>query len=382
MDMRSIRWDRRRQRYILGNGTLSDHVEFPLEATMDLSLTSLRRAMAREVGISVPSLESLPDPQRYGSYKELAESASKGPNAEVIIAMEPPWNGLFFFLTEQGHLRAHFAVDNPVVTEKATVTEITKRVLGEVCVVVEEFHYSDGDYDDPPAWYFYIICNPKGQTVGSFWRAYETLSFALTTFPRDLAQSSEGTKLALRLGHPDLLIGTPENSWLDVKSKDYALSFAAEKIKLAQDVARFANADGGVLVLGLKTSQVNGVDTISRVTPLPLPARSVVQYRSIIDAHVYPFVRGLEVFSAPCDKGELLAISIPAQPDDEKPFLVHGNLGSITNNSVKGQFISIVERRGDGAEYLGGPAVHGLLARRKRLKKKTTAAGENDVAIP
>lgn len=114
---------------------------------------------------------------------------------------------------------------------------------------------------------------------------------------------------------------------------------------------------------------MNGVDTISRVTPLPLPARSVVQYRSIIDAHVYPFVRGLEIFSSPYDKGELLTISIPAQPDDDKPFLVHGNLGSITDNRVKGQFISIVERRGNGAEYLSGPAVHGLLAKRKRLEK-------------
>jgi hypothetical protein len=62
---------------------------------------------------------------------------------------------------------------------------------------------------------------------------------------------------------PDSLIGAPESSWLEVESQDYFLSSAAERIKLAQDVARFANAEGGLLVLGLRTSQSNGVDVIS-----------------------------------------------------------------------------------------------------------------------
>jgi hypothetical protein len=130
------------------------------------------------------------------------------------------------------------------------------------------------------------------------------------------------------------------------------------------DVARFANADGGLLVLGLSTSRSSGVEIISRVSPLLMPARPVARYRSVIDAHIYPLVRGLDVFSVPHDTGELLAIRIPPQPEDYKPFVVHGNLGSVTNNKVKGQFVSIVQRRGDGAEYLGGPAIHGLLANR------------------
>jgi hypothetical protein len=108
-----------------------------------------------------------------------------------------------------------------------------------------------------------MICNPAGQTVGSVWQAYQTLYFTLTTMPEDLAKSSEGVQLALQLGRPDSLIGAPESSWLEVESQDYFLSSAAERIKLAQDVARFANAEGGLLVLGLRTSQSNGVDVIS-----------------------------------------------------------------------------------------------------------------------
>jgi hypothetical protein len=147
--------------------------------------------------------------------------------------------------------------------------------------------------------------------------------------------------LALRLGRPDVLIGAPESSWLEVKSYDYRrLSSGAEKIKLAQDVARFANANGGLLVLGLKTSKSNGIDIISRVAPLPLPSRSVSDYRQTVDAHVYPFVRGLELFRVPYGDGELLAINIPSQSEDDKPFLVYGNLGSITDGKVKGKFVS------------------------------------------
>jgi hypothetical protein len=80
-----------------------------------------------------------------------------------------------------------------------------------------------------------------------------------------------------------------------------------------------------------------------------MPARSVARYRGIIDTHVYPFVRTLDVFSVPCGNGELIVISIPSQSEDDKPFVVHGNLGSITDNKVRGQFVSVVQRRGDGA---------------------------------
>ena len=133
------------------------------------------------------------------------------------------------------------------------------------------------------------------------------------------------------------------------RSEIIRLSSGAEKIKLAQDVARFANADGGLLVLGLRTSQSNGIDTISRVTPLPLPSRLISHYRKTVDAHVYPFVRGLDVFSVPYGDGELLAIVIPSQSEDDKPFLVHGDLGSTTGKKVRGQFVSVVQRRSDGA---------------------------------
>jgi hypothetical protein len=56
----------------------------------------------------------------------------------------------------------------------------------------------------------------------------------------------------------------------------------------------------------------------------------------VIDAHVFPYVQGLEVFTVPYAKGELLTISIPPQSEDYKPFLVHGNLREITSHKLKG----------------------------------------------
>jgi hypothetical protein len=366
--MKPIKWDRRRKCYILGDGTSSDRDgEFAIESALDVSLASLRRALGQQAGISVPPVGSLPAPESYGSWQQFSEASLRGPDAEAIFKIDDPWAVLFFHITERGHLRAHFTVDYPVVTDKDTVIEVTNRVFGKACVLIQQLYYQSAPEDDYPFWSYEMICDPTGQTVGSFWQAYQTLCFALTSFPRDLAKSSEGVQLALRLGRPEVLIGAPESSWLEVKSYDYRrLSSGAEKIKLAQDVARLANADGGLLVLGLKTSQSNGIDIISRVTPLPLPARLVSHYRRTVDAHVYPFVRGLEVFSVSYGDGELLALDIPSQSEDDKPFLVHGDLGSLTDKKVRGQFVSVVQRRGDGAEYLSGPAIYGLLTRRPR----------------
>jgi hypothetical protein len=376
--MERIRWDRRRKCFILGDGTSSDlNGEFTLESALDVSLASLRRALARQAGTSIPPVGSLPTPESYGSWREFAEAGLRGPDSEVIFKVNDPWDVLFFHITERGHLRAHFTVDYPVVTDEDTLIEVTERVFGKTCVLIQQLHYQSAQEDDYPFWSYEMICDPTGQTVGSFWQAYNTLCFALTTFPRDLVKSSEGVQLALRLRRPEVLIGAPESSWLEVKSYDYRrLSSGPEKIKLAQDVARLANADGGLLVLGLETSQSNGIDIISRVTPLLLPSRLVSHYRKTVDAHVYPFVRGLEVFSVPYGDGELLAFNIPSQFEDDKPFLVYGDLGSITDKKVRGQFVSVVQRRGDGAEYLSGPAIHGLLMSRRQERLRVPPSTE------
>jgi hypothetical protein len=364
--MKSIRWDGKQQCFVSGDISSHGRDGFAIESALDISLSSLRRALARQAGVSVPPVRFLPSPKPYKDYSEFSKSVLGGFHGEIVFeSNESQSNMLFFCLTQQGHLHAHFRVENSVISDKGTVVAITNRIFGKPYDLIQLLTHSVDPDDEGPFWSYEIACDSTGRTVGSIWQGYKTLCFLLTTSPEDLLRSAKGVQLALRLGRPDVLIGTPESSWLDVKSTDYLLSSPAEKIKLALDVARFANADGGLLVLGLRTSQSHGVDIISRVTPLPMPARQVARYRNIIDTHVYPLVRGLDVFSVPRDRGELLVISIPSQLEDNKPFVVHGNLGSITDNKVKGLFVSVVQRRGDGAEYLSGPAIHALFSTRR-----------------
>lgn len=371
--MKSIRWVRERKCFVLSDGTPSEGGhgtdKFKVETALDVSLSSLRRALARQADFSVPSVAALPPAETFDHHRaywnSLGDENSPSYRAELTLLSDETFlsNALYFILTPQGHLHLHFVVEGVAVIDRDTVIDITRRLFSRPSDVIQLLSYGEDEYG--PSWSFEMVCDPTGRTVGSVWNSYKLLCFFLTTLPDDLVRTSDGVQHALRLGRPDALIDIPESSWLEVKSGDYLLSSATEKIKLAQDVVRFANADGGLLVLGLRTSRVAGVDIISQVTPLPLPARPVGRYRSIIDRHVYPLVRGLDIFSVPCGKGEILVINIPSQSDNDKPFMVHGNLGSITDNKVKGEFISIGQRRGDGAEYVSGPAVHGLLANRR-----------------
>jgi hypothetical protein len=352
--MQTIRWDRKLKCFVLADGTHSTegHGGLGVETAFDVSLSSLRRALAGQAGVPVPPLGSLPAPDAYSDWSEYSEAVLAGPNSEIYFESgETPFDAIFFCITEHGHLRTHFAVEHAVSTDRNTVVEITRRIFSRPYDVIQLL-YDQNDPEDGLVWSYQLACDPIGRTVGSIWQGYKTLCFMLTTSPEDLVKSAEGVQRALRLGRPDVLIGTSESSWLEAKSRDYLLSSATKKIELALDVARFANADGGLLVLGLRTSRVNGVDTISRVSPLPMPARQAARYRRIIDDHLYPFANGLDVFTVPYDQGELLVISIPAQSQDDKPFLVQGDLGSITDGKLKGRFVSIVQRRGADAEYL------------------------------
>jgi hypothetical protein len=69
-------------------------------------------------------------------------------------------------------------------------------------------------------------------------------------------------------GHAHLLIGLPENSWLEVKAQHYNLATTTGTVSIADAVSRFCNAeDGGVVIVGMDTSQRLGVELIRSVRP-------------------------------------------------------------------------------------------------------------------
>jgi hypothetical protein len=79
-------------------------------------------------------------------------------------------------------------------------------------------------------------------------------------------------------------------------------------------------------------------------------------------------VDGLEVFSVRAEAGgDLLAISVPPQPEELKPFLVHG---AILEGKVEGAFVSIVRRRGEHSVPITAPAIHAMLSAGRALLRR------------
>jgi hypothetical protein len=172
----------------------------------------------------------------------------------------------------------------------------------------------------------------------------------------------------VRGGHAHVLLGQPEGHWLDAKIDHYDLHSLPGKIALAQAAARFANAElGGLVVVGLGTKRVPGGEVIRTVSPVPLDAGMVRKYQQALEGHLFPPPDMLELEHVPVDRGMLVVIHIPPQPEELKPFLVHG---AIVDGRTEGSFFSIVRRRGETSIPVTAPQVHGALAAGRALLRR------------
>lgn len=169
----------------------------------------------------------------------------------------------------------------------------------------------------------------------------------------------------LRGGHAAALFGQPEGPWLDVKREHYDLSIATGKIKLAQAVARFANGEyGGIVVVGMDTKRVHGGEEIRALRPVKHDPGIVRRYQHALENHLYPPPDLLDVELVAVPGGAVVIVHIPPQPEEHKPFLVHG---AIVDGRVEGAFISIVRRRGQDSIPTTAAAIHTTLAAGRAL---------------
>jgi len=101
----------------------------------------------------------------------------------------------------------------------------------------------------------------------------------------------------------------------------------AGRYELAKDVSAFANADGGILIIGLTTTPLVEART-ERVTGNDLCTEAefnVGQYVGIINDYIYPHIKDLKVYWTPVNPGAtqgLGVIEIPAQSSKLKYFLM------------------------------------------------------------
>jgi hypothetical protein len=207
----------------------------------------------------------------------------------------------------------------------------------------------------------------RGRSVGDLYqRAEDIRQLCETLATGDV--SHETVANLIRGGGAHLLIDQREGNWLDAKSEEYDLTTTHGKISLAQAIAKFANAeDGGLIIVGAKAKKIPGGEVIRQVRGVVLRQTDTsARYLRALDQHLYPPVLGLRIdIVATADDRSLIAIDIPLQPEELKPFLVHGAITA--EGDTEGSFISIVQRRGEGSIAITAPMIHASIAAGRAL---------------
>jgi hypothetical protein len=169
-----------------------------------------------------------------------------------------------------------------------------------------------------------VAISSRGRTVADALQIGEDIGLlleaAFATGPLRAATAAE----LLRTGHHHVLIGQPETDWLDVKGRLYELDEVGS-FHLARDVTAFANADGGVIAIGLGTSRARGQDIIQRSRPVALAGFNTAKHHAVIRTWIYPRPLGVR-FDIAIDETDpekgIVVIEIPEQPPALKPFFV------------------------------------------------------------
>jgi hypothetical protein len=168
-------------------------------------------------------------------------------------------------------------------------------------------------------------------------------------------------RAALRAGKPGELLGVAECGWLDAKGGVYHLDDPAGAEELVKDVAGFANARaGGLLVVGFSTRKEHDGETLDAVRPVPRAQVDLDRHRKLIRERVIPPPRGVSVEWIDCGSGNgILVIDVPAQPAARLPHVVPG---PTRTPNVSRMSVAVPVREGDATPWLPQAEIQRLLA--------------------
>jgi len=93
------------------------------------------------------------------------------------------------------------------------------------------------------------------------------------------------------------LLGVSETSWLEFKRDPYHLADDRNKQELAKDVTALANADGGIILLGVATTReaAHLGDEVKEIHPFTESLVNPEQYHQILSTWVYPGLFQVEI---------------------------------------------------------------------------------------
>lgn len=331
----------------------------------EISLPALRRAIARLEGKKVPPMRSMIRRSGPVDMSNLAEASlleTVTNNVIFCLRGDATPDFLTVDVSEEGDLIASFFIPCEV-NDTASMIEAISPHLKFLGAHLLQYNYVHVEDVGPWGWEFDILIPPRKLPLSA---VRQLAAVIAETVQR--SREAMGPKVAYELCHggaPESLIGLEESDWLEVKSQGYHLDDLSARIELAQDVSRFANGEeGGVLIVGYRTKRTRHGEVISKFTPAREELMQASRYRSIIDARIFPPIDGLKVRVTRQEDGWVLAILIPPQAEENKPFLVHG---AIIDGKIEGAFISIVRRRGEASIPITGSAIHSMLAAGRAL---------------
>jgi predicted HTH transcriptional regulator len=146
------------------------------------------------------------------------------------------------------------------------------------------------------------------------------------------------------------LVGEVEGQFLDVKSQPYKFAEGLDaKREFAKDVAAFANAKGGYILIGFTTQKTPLRPGEEIVAPNPIPSDqfNIEQYIKLLEEWLYPRPVDVDIkfgsFGADANKG-ILVVFIPPQAERSKPFLI---TKTFTDKKTTEVFLGYAERRLD-----------------------------------
>jgi hypothetical protein len=148
------------------------------------------------------------------------------------------------------------------------------------------------------------------------------------------------------------LFGVLEDDHLECKSAPYSLDQEREKMELAKDVSALANADGGIILIGVQTEQepLHPGDIIRRVGCFTQGRIDFSQYRNVLSDWVLPSIPGVrfEWHASTTNRDEGIAsILVPQEARRERPYLV----ARVVENTgrIVGSYVGFFERTRDNA---------------------------------
>jgi hypothetical protein len=237
----------------------------------------------------------------------------------------------------------------------------------------------DGSYTDDQGGHYFEVhslrLRGEARTVGQLAELGVEAQALLDAVQNQGELTAATARDLLAAGRAAVLLGQPENLWIDAKREPHALSNECEKWEFAKDVAAFANTGRDALIVyGIVTaSGVSGGDILGTLRPFPLASYDISAANAVLRERLTPVIPDLTIGVVEIQAGYGYGwVFVPAQPSEARPVMVTGML---SGGRVTGTYVSVPIRVGEDTSHWDASMIHSLVqAGRVALSDRTGSA--------